>query len=172
MSAQIPTHCLPPRLEDVKAGLNFLLQDLFRCDLYADRSRVERIDPDDKTGKTTLPADPSYPLRCIFAPVKKNGVIVIDSRTGKPEQSADEHTFFENMSRAMARQCDVFASLMTTPERTDIPMGGIWGTVEFEELQLENNPGKVDIVSLLHILRNFLVFWSLRLTSISLDRLV
>jgi hypothetical protein len=67
----------------------------------------------------------------------------MNPNTGNPEQSADELTYFSNMSRAMARHCDVFASLMSVA-KTDpkgIPQNGIWNLVEFPELMLANNAG-------------------------------
>jgi hypothetical protein len=106
--------------------------------------------------------------------VKENGVIAIDPNTKKPKQSEDELTYFSNMSRAMARHCDEYASLMTekTKDPSKIPMAGIWGTVEFPELKLDKNDGgKVDLVSMPWSWTASLKLSSLLLTTISADRL-
>ncbi|KAF8241422.1 hypothetical protein K440DRAFT_642771 [Wilcoxina mikolae CBS 423.85] len=62
------------------------------------------------------------PLRCIF---KSNTV-----RT----------TYFENMSRAMAKLCDKFATVMTK-DIHNIPTDGIWGRVEEPTLKETGNIG-------------------------------
>lgn len=52
----------------------------------------------------------------------------------------DKNTYFENMSRAFADLCDNYATVMTEDPH-NIPLNGIWGKIEFPELQKTGNPG-------------------------------
>lgn len=96
------------------------MQDLFPCALY--KPDIVPYDP---------AKDPENPLRCIFAPGS--------DPNGKPVQSANELTYFSNMSRAMARYCNGVASVMNV-NAADLN-GGVWGTVEFPALKADGNPG-------------------------------
>jgi hypothetical protein len=49
-------------------------------------------------------------------------------------------TYFENMSRAMAQLCDVYALVMTK-DTGNVPQTGIWGRIEFPTLQQSGNVG-------------------------------
>ena len=98
------------------------MQDLFDCELYK---------------PYMVPYDPAKnldnPRRCIFTagPVPKPD--------GSPGQSADELTYFSNMSRAMARYCFGEANVMNLV--TSDLVEGIWGHVESPALKASGNPG-------------------------------
>jgi hypothetical protein len=68
--------------------------------------------------------DENNPLRCIF------------------RDEALRRTYFKNMSRAMAKSCEIFATVMTEDVES-IPEDGIWYTVEYPTLQHE---GKVSTI--------------------------
>ncbi len=68
--------------------------------------------------------DEDNPLRCIFQKAL--------------DGDASERTlYFENMSRAMALDCDLSATVMTK-DVDNIPMNGIWGRIEFPTLTADN----------------------------------
>jgi hypothetical protein len=52
----------------------------------------------------------------------------------------NKQTYFENMSRAMAQLCDVYALVMTD-DPTNVPQTGIWGRIEFPTLKQSGNVG-------------------------------
>lgn len=98
------------------------MQDLFPRDLY--KPNIVPYDP---------LKDPQNPRRCIFAPAK--------DENGKPIQSADEYTFFSNMSRAMALHCSGVADVINV-NAVDLN-GGIWANVEYPTLKADGIPRKV-----------------------------
>jgi hypothetical protein len=52
----------------------------------------------------------------------------------------NRQTYFENMSRAMAQLCDVYALVMTM-DTNDVPTNGIWGRIQFPTVQQSGNVG-------------------------------
>jgi hypothetical protein len=59
----------------------------------------------------------------------------------------NKQTYFENMSRAMAQLCDIYALVMTK-DTGKVPPTGIWGRIELPTLQQSGNVGgEVDTVS-------------------------
>ena len=55
----------------------------------------------------------------------------------------DSQEYFDNMSKAMAETCDVFATVMTTGVE-NLPQAGIWGHTQFPQLRAGDIDGKVD----------------------------
>jgi hypothetical protein len=72
--------------------------------------------------------DVNNPLRCIMK-----------------DKDGNRRIYFENMSRAMARVCSVFATVMTDNPK-NIPQTGIWGRVEQVELQAARDRNQVNYV--------------------------
>ncbi|KAI0449558.1 hypothetical protein F5B21DRAFT_44714 [Xylaria acuta] len=54
--------------------------------------------------------------------------------------------YFSNMSRAMANMCDFKAAVMDK-NYPDVRLDGIWGQVEFVQLQRDDGKGKVNLVT-------------------------
>jgi hypothetical protein len=69
-----------------------------------------------------------------------NGNETDTSNSLRDVMTNNRQTYFENMSRAMAQLCDVYALVMTD-NPTDVPTTGIWGRIEFPTLIQSGNVG-------------------------------
>jgi hypothetical protein len=61
----------------------------------------------------------------------------------------DRQEYFDNMSKAMAETCDVFATVMTT-DVENLPQAGIWGRIQFPQLKAGSSDGKVGSLDLIN----------------------
>jgi len=66
--------------------------------------------------------------------------------TDKGKNTPDRQTYFENMSRAMAIQCAVSATVMDKDPKNPVT-DGIWYLVEFDQLQKNTGDQKINTIT-------------------------